>query len=380
MTYRPDLSAAQHVARREALTQIGRGGELHDGYHRLMDMLTPTFQEFMLRNRLDGAGFEALVQRIRSLITGFGPSSFREFRRPPTRTRPKAEEHEFLTVIRSSDEEESGRGGYELAGLRILLTRRRIMFSFERNGMFVTRHALERSIERGLASWTGRLAEVEDAMLENLGLALAWRRAFETGVTPSGEMVLPCRGGLILGTMERVEQPRECPSFAVGRSKAKHALAPSPLVVHAPLNDASARTDTVLCTVIDEDLMRLEQVDLRDALGRFCSANEGLLSDIATSALWRTAANIETRDADALVPGLDALATELAGLLSREGASEAIGADRVRQARPSPERPPAPIPPAQAVMPRHRHVSGRVLAAINANRSSARFRRVGRRG
>jgi hypothetical protein len=236
MTYRPDLSAAQHVARREALTQIGRGGELHDGYHRLMDMLTPTFQEFMLRNRLDGAGFEALVQRIRSLITGFGPSSFREFRRPPTRTRPKAEEHEFLTVIRSSDEEESGRGGYELAGLRILLTRRRIMFSFERNGMFVTRHALERSIERGLASWTGRLAEVEDAMLENLGLALAWRRAFETGVTPSGEMVLPCRGGLILGTMERVEQPRECPSFAVGRSKAKHALAPSPLVVHAPLN------------------------------------------------------------------------------------------------------------------------------------------------
>ncbi len=382
MKYRQDLSAAQHVARREALAQIERGAELQDGFYRLMALIMPTCRDFMMRSRLDGAGFERLVREVRSLVEGFGPPVLREFRRPPTRSRPKGEEHEFITVIRSGDEDGVGRSGYELAGLRVLLTRRRIEFAFERNGLFVTRHALERSIERGLASWSGRLAETEDAMLENLGLVLAWRRAYETGRTPSTEMVLPWKGGLILASMEPTAHPLVCMGLGVASARTqKLSRVPSALAVEPARAEASTRTDTVICTVLDEDLLTTEQVDMRDALGRVASAHKGALGDIAVSALWRTATNFEATDPAALMPGLDLVADDLARLLECEGAREAIRADRVRTEPREPAKPVAgAFTPARMAMLQDTLMAGPLGARVAHRNSSARFRAIRRAG
>ena len=199
MTYRPDLSPAQHVARREALAQIARGDDLLKGIDVLADAIVkPLALQFFKGDRLERAEFESLVDRIRGILVPYGSPVMVERRKGPTRARPKGEEHEFLCAMRCSDS--PGHGGYELVGMRVFASRRRLTYECDPNGVRITRHALERSIERGLASWTGRLAEVEDAMLDNLGLVAVWRHAVETGRTANAGLALPYGGGLILGS------------------------------------------------------------------------------------------------------------------------------------------------------------------------------------
>jgi hypothetical protein len=340
MSFDPNLSAAQHVARREALAQIARGGDLSQGLHTLgHQVMLPLGRQFNEGRRIDGASYARIVGEIRGILSAFGPPMLIERSLPATRAKPKGECHEFLTALRCSASADTGNSGYQLAGFRVHVSRRRIGCTYEPNGVFVTRHALERSIERGLSSWTARLADMEDAVLGRLGLLAVWRHALESGRISNPDVVLPYRDGLVLGTLKRSPLPRSSGGLLMSKAR-KDVLegVPSPLLVDPALHAAGACTDTILCTAVDEDLLTIDQIDLRDALTRFQAIHADDLAAIRTSALWRDAILEQPRPCETLLAVLGTLADELAGLLGRPRAQDALNTRR----RPREDAPPMP--------------------------------------
>lgn len=318
--FRPHLTPAQHVARREALAQVARGSDLGKGVVAIKrQIIEPIGVKFLGGHRLVGPEYARTLSLIRDILGGAGPSIMQESDRPPTRTRPKGEEHEFTTLSRAV-----GDSGYELVGVQLHLSRRRIGYSFDGTGTFITRHLMERSIERGLASWTGRLSEVEEAVLDTLGLGCVWRYAFEAGLTKDPAIALPYGPGLIYGIMSPRAESRGNGSIGFTGSRYDFTDSdPSPFLAH-PSIAATASTDIVLRTAVDEDLMSLAQCDLRDDLARFISANELLLAQIRHGALWRRSVLTPAKPYAEIAPELDAVARRLVALLSAPDARVAL--------------------------------------------------------
>jgi hypothetical protein len=318
--FRPHLTPAQHVARREALAQIARGSDLWNGVVAIKEqIILPIGEQFFKGHRLVGPEYARTLSRIRGILGGFGPSIMNETQRLPTRTRPKGEEHEFTTLSRAP-----GESGYELVGVQLHLSRRRIGYSFDGTGTFITRHLMERSIERGLASWTGRLSEVEEAVLDTMGLAAVWRHAYESGLTRERAIALPYGQSLIYGIMNTQAEPRGNGTIGFTGSRYDYTDAdPNPFLAH-PAILATGSTDIVLRTAIDDDLMSLAQCDLRDDLARFVAANEPLLSEIRHGSLWRRSVLTPARPYEEILPELDGLARRLVTLLSAPDAQVAL--------------------------------------------------------
>lgn len=68
--------------------------------------------------------------------------------------------------------------------------------------------------------------------------------------------------------------------------------------------------------MVHEDLLRVAQMDLRDALVRFCDVNRPALDDITASILWRSATIDPPRPCEELAQGMEALSDALAGILA----------------------------------------------------------------
>jgi hypothetical protein len=263
------------------------------------------------------------VDRVREILSSYGPAILQESQRPPTRGRPKGEEHEFTSLMRAGANRDIGQSGYEIGGISLHLSRRRLNYSLEGTGVFITRHLLERSIERGLASWTGRLAEVEDAVLDTLGLSLILRRAFESGITGNRNVALPYGSGLIYGILSGQGQERGSGTLSISGSRIDSARDPNPFATHPTLPKGTS-TDLVLRTAIDEDSLTLGQVDLRDGLARFCAQNEPVLSELRRCALWRRSVLTPTRPYEELAPVLDSLSQQLIDLMASPDAQKAL--------------------------------------------------------
>ena len=320
--FSPDLTPTQHVARREALAQVTRRGDLGESCRIIdEDIVDPIRDQFLDGHRLSGTEFKGVVNRLREVLSGFGPAVLNEANRSPTRTRPKGEEHEFSSLVRGASIQ--GRGGYEIGGITLHVSRRRLNYSLESSGTYITRHLLERSIERGLASWTGRLAEVEDTVLDTMGLAAVWKRAFEAGMTTDRRVALPYGSGLIYGVMVPEDRPRPSGYLVVSGSRLQSVSEPNPFLAH-PRISANSSTDVVLRTAIDGDSLSLDQCDLRDALARFCSAHEDILSSIRRGALWRRSVLTPPRPYDEMAPHMDTLAERLVSFLGRPGPRNAL--------------------------------------------------------
>ena len=325
MKYRPDQTPAQHVAQREALAKMQASREFTPAWDFICnDIILPIGRIFVGGQRLGDKAFPGFVGLVREKLTGLGPVALREANRPATRTRPKGEEHEFTVLFRNALDTGDPRDTHEFVGGRIWLSRRRIEASYETNGIGVTRHLMERSIERDLASWTGRLGEVETALLDNIALATLWKRIIDTGRTTNARLALPFGDGLMLGRVEERAnvgasctfslRERACPP--VEREQFGYNLAPA----------AWGRGNILVATastVVGEGALRLEQMDLRDALQAFKARHKELLHIVKEGVFWADARLTPVPSFAEMGPGIDAACAELATLLAyprfREG-------------------------------------------------------------
>jgi hypothetical protein len=321
MRFRQDLTPAQHVSRREALAQVARGGEFGDAYDIIVrEVAMPIARMFGKGSRMRTQEYEGAVNRLRAYLSSLGPPVLRERRIDVTRARPKGEEHEFLTTLRSTSTSVRGQGAYELVGVRIWLTRRRIEVSFEYNGQILTNHMLQRSIERGIASWTGRLAEIENAVIDAFGLVTVWRHAVVTGRIGSARIATPCKDGLVLGDLGWILFPSPSAILSFSGSYAKEPLrTANPVNTHPDVVSRGCRISAYMRTVVDEGLLSLAQIDLREAIARFVNDNAESLARITETALWPDA-----RAHPDIGTVLDHTADKLAALLARPHLSDAL--------------------------------------------------------
>jgi hypothetical protein len=339
MSHVHTLPPAQHVARREAARLLEQGSAFVDSWTVLIDkVVLPVNEALRAEGRLTPSEFRHFADLARATLEGVGPVSLSETFRGPTRARPKGEEYEFLGTVRYSGRQMGPRSPIGLMGLRVSLTRKRAALGYEIPTLSVTRHLLERSIERDLASWTGRLMEVEDALATNAGLSVVWRSAFANEMVDSFEFALPFGHGLLLGSFRLEVSDRLFGGISVGRNGTSTARnPPSPLLCPVHHEGRTMHLAGRCSTAVGEDLLNVNQLDLRDRLAAFKERHAELLATLGTLVAIRESRLTPLPSHEGMIPRVDAAAAELATILNLPRMREALV--RKRDADPLPEDP-----------------------------------------
>jgi hypothetical protein len=313
MTHALSMPVSHHVAKREANLSRERLIDTRNAWESIVDdVLRPASAAFRKGDRLSELDFHNTVARARGVMSGLNPLLITEEERSPTRARPKGDAHEIGIVCRMG-------GGtsrfsiHGLAGMRVLVTRKRIDAEFEMGGVDATGHLMERAIQRELASWTGRLTEVDEALHAASGLAVVWRHAFSYGFTGGPSIAFPLGDGLMLGEL--------MPSKA-------HVLARRVTInltglfttdngrsqFHAPFGDGFPDVRylrAAFATAVDDNLLNLAQIDLRDALRGYVRDNAPLLDALGRAALFRNTVLTPQAGYDAMLPAIQDAARRL---------------------------------------------------------------------
>jgi len=287
------IPVAVHVARREAASAVARGRRAMADFGALQEEISRRMLvRFDRGRRLDGPALLSLVAEIRGFMARTTPIATREHHVPATRTRPKGESWEFTSVhgIGSADEVGDVR---TLVALRITLDRKRGMIEQDFLGMSVTRHMLERSVERDLVRWSGELREVDEALHRNQGLVAAWRWAIVSRRVPHDlDVHLPFGDGLILGRI-RPYMPTDCALRTHFDALGTRCVDADP-IDYLVLRDAAGTATTMFeflgTTTIHEDALRMEQLDFRDAVRAVQERHARTLDTLVDASSWRSRA------------------------------------------------------------------------------------------
>ena len=320
------LPVSHHVALRETGKSLAKADQAPGSWALICSrFVNPTKDRFRNGERLPTDTYAKVVAEAGAVVRDLDPVALEEFIRQPTRTRPKGEQHEILAVTRMGIDAATTKV-YGLAGLRLYANRKRVEFDYDMLGLDVTGHLLERTMQRDLASWSGRFREVDRALADASGLAVVWRYAFALGALKSSRIAMPLGDGLMLGNLLPSRVHNVSMRVAVNRNGSFLTdLGRSPF--HVP--DYQDAPDmrylrAAFATAVSDDLMTLRQVDLRDALNRFRAGNAAALGAIGRAAMWRGAALSEIAGFDALYPRIEGLARDLANILGGPDLDEAL--------------------------------------------------------
>lgn len=326
MDHELSLPVSHRVARREAGKSLRKAEGAPNAWLAITrDFIAPTRDSFYARERLSPQTYASIVQGARSILAGLEPIVLEEDFRGPTRTRPKGEQGEIRAVTRMGLDAERVKT-YGLASVRLYANRKRVDFDYDMLGLDVTGHLLERTMQRDLASWSGRFAEVDAALSGARGIAVAWRYAFAMRALRSNRIAVPLGNGLMLGNL----LPSRIHNIAMRVSVTRNGeflndLGRSHFHVPDYTDDPGMRyLRAAFATAVADDIMSLPQVDLRDALARFSEANADSLSRIGRSATWRTSALDRVPTFDDLFPEVERLSLELAGIVREHDLDHAL--------------------------------------------------------
>ena len=316
------LPVAVHVARREAGRMIAGGLAATASWDRFLDgLMRGVLGRYGSGRKLSAEGLAAVAADVRAALVGLSPVSLHEAALPPSRAHPKGEAHEFLALARyGNDAYDEARTGF--VGLRVHASRRRVTIDQEFVGLDVTRHALERAIEREVVPGDG-LRRVEAALAAHAGLVVAWRWAMVSR-NVGADVALPLGEGLLLGRIDRVPVGGLNLSYRLDRDGAAVVEGPQNDLQVAYGRDGWSFLPFLGSTVVGEDEMRVEQCDLRDALRAYAARNADFLADIGAYASWASPALHPRDEFEALRGRLDDAAAGLDRVLSHPALRGAI--------------------------------------------------------
>lgn len=332
------LSVAQHVAKREVAKATMESVEVVSNWGEIMErVIAPIRGRFWKGSQLTGESYQKLVAVSRDTLSKTRHIFLDEISRPATRTRPKSEAHEFFFVAR-------GAGGpanhihYTTTSIRLFLSRRRAELVIDWPGLDFTQHLLERTIERNMADWAGGFAEVDANIVQNAGLLVIWRHLVAKGLVDHPEVAIPLGDGLMLGRWFEASSGRDGMSFSLDKDpRPSRSVVANPFFLSKADPKVNPPSRARFLTAVDESLLKLNQMDLRDMLQAFNLAHRDDLTQIALSTLWRDAKLRTTPGYDEMLPTIERLARHLSPMLRSDVARECFArAYEDREEAPSP--------------------------------------------
>jgi hypothetical protein len=303
-------------------------------------ILGPSVESFSSGTELDDDAFVRLFTGTRAIIAGLDPVLFLEEREGMGK---QAVRREFLSVHRVPMMRD--RYGHSLAGMRISMTRERVTVEKDYLGLDIQRHAMFRSVQRGVVPRDGGFDGLDEFTVEALGLAVIWRHAKALGFLGMDNVAMPFRQGLMLGSMLDIRD-RDLGSARRIDASGVYATALAP----NHFNSADIRVDgdvvtcapVVLNTVLGADTMGRARHDLHAKLVSFGRRHASLVHQLATGSAWQSQDMAPHPRYTDLLPAITEAASRLGDLLANPRYRDACRPVEQREAGNTPEPEVAP--------------------------------------
>ena len=312
--YDERLSVAQHVAQRK----MQRSSTVAQQNAPLVEIVDRVAEHFRKGRKLDADAYATYLAEIKDAIAATDPIAVHETVREATRIRPNSGGMELLVLTRSV-EPSMGKRAFFMAK-RVLLTRKKAVVDLSWPGVVASQHLFERAVERRVSNG-GSLDDVEDAIVGTIGMSVVWRHAFRQGRTPSADVAMPLRGGLLLGAIDSVadEKPHRM-RCAVNRDCRTNRLIPESAYQVGGPDDEKTTLCVSYSTIVSEDMLRPDQAMLRDSIDIFVAKYRVALEELARSICWEDCEIAPNRTYADTRPALDFLAEQLAIVLEENKA------------------------------------------------------------
>lgn len=315
LPYDPSLPVAVHVSRREAGRHLNRINEASVELHCVLAGIADfAGARFSRGRRLEETGVRATEETVVASLEAMQPFLTRRvsktsvMRKPPTA-------REVLSIVPDYVEMD-GFNACHLAGVRVYVDRKRAVIDRERLGVAISRHLMERAMERDLVGRESGFDTVEQALFMAQGIVVAWSQAVRMGLArPDRDLHLPFGDGLLLGTSYASTQAQFVRFRIDGVGFFPRAEITQGLRSLPPSDGNPTNLEWLGRTAVSEDLLSLEQVDYRDEMLSFCARWSELLLRIAENGAWTGPQLMEPLTLDAIEGELALAARELADIV-----------------------------------------------------------------
>lgn len=303
---RQELSAAEYVSKREAGRVMEKALLIEQQNAALVAELEHVERIFGTGRKLSTEQMQQLVGNLRASIKATDPIGFAESVSADGST------YELRFMSRFGEE---GLQKVAITSRVIQMTRRRLTVVTTCPTFDYSRHVLERAMERDVAAWGASFADVEQTLWDSVGLMVVWRRAFAKGLVDNDQVALPLGDGLILGHLFKYQTRHALTEKLISGRDAFTRLknTPSPLLLTA---DGDHFLAARFSTTLSFDLMRAEQICLKESLDIFQAKYRRALQEVTAAVLWSESGamqHMSPADVDAAV---SYLAGELAEIVA----------------------------------------------------------------
>jgi hypothetical protein len=324
-----DGSLARGFVRQEA-REIQKGlSEIETGLRECI--LKHAGKSLLAGRRMTADSLSRMADEIDALVAA-GLVVLRKERlsRPATISRPKGDAHELLYayLAPAHPSQATGEGCYQLATMRILVSRKRLEADLRLQPLAFVQHAPKRLLERD---------GVESRAHAALGKALAEHAALFVWMTnvvmqPGRpvSLAIPCEDGIAMGTAALAPTEDTASRQALGASGWRMEELPPNTAFSPPrLAGDGMRACFTVKTFVDEKKLAQRQADLRQALLDWEDEHSAVIGAVTDYVLWPESDMLSGRrasdDRASLSDRLKAATNDLRRILGNESAMIAMG-------------------------------------------------------
>ena len=315
LPFDPRLSVAEHVSRREAGRHLDLVEEASAGLDAVLTEICRTVgSRFSRRRRLDEAEVRAVEGSVEARLRPSNPLLTHRLARATLSSKAPNVRETLAVVADSADV-----GGFEvcyLVGLRFYVDRKRAVIDRERMGLTISRHLLERAMERELVDRDAGFSTVEEALFEAQGVLVAWSHAVRLGLASADrDLHIPFGSGLLLGTAFRSRYPQLVRLRMDGIGCSPSTERTGGLRSLPGDEDSDDHLEWLGRTAVSEDLLSVAQVDYRDEIAAHCERWSSLFGRLRDLGAWSAPDLVSPVTPGSVASDLDSAARELVAIV-----------------------------------------------------------------
>lgn len=310
------LTVEQRAAKRVAQKHLDNAETFEQRNDSLLGFASRVHNRFANGRKLSDRDFNQIVDGLRRELSGSSMLQLSENYQPATRTRPNGMSFEIYAMNRLA-REEAGVMVYSLNATRAFVSPKKFCIDSSFSPVSCSKHLLARTVERGMAT-NETLSEVDAAIIASIGLTTVWQRAFAKARITTEAIMVPYRGGALLGRLIAKTTDQDIPfRMSVDRDVTKQGEFPaSPYHTYSDV-DGLWRASAMLATAIDDSLLDTNQFYLHAELDAFCAKYGQAMNEITQAVLWPHAQlkdGLPHQDIDYCI---DSLSHELAEIINQ---------------------------------------------------------------